>query len=85
MSAKNWSVYMIRCSDGSLYTGISTDVTRRLKEHMHDKTKGAKSLRGKGPLRVVHEESGLSHGDALKRELAVKKLSKQQKEQMISP
>jgi putative endonuclease len=53
-----YSVYLVRCRDGSLYTGIATDVTRRLSEH-ESGVKGAKYLRGKGPLELVfHQEVG---------------------------
>ncbi len=53
-----WSVYLLRCADGSLYTGIATDVSRRLTEHT-DGEKGAKYLRGRGPLELVfHREIG---------------------------
>ncbi len=55
---KTWSVYLLRCADGSLYTGIATDVSRRLTEHAEGE-KGAKYLRGRGPLELVfHREIG---------------------------
>jgi putative endonuclease len=50
-----WSVYLLRCSDGSIYTGIATDVTRRLAEHEAG-VQGAKYLRGRGPLEVVYQQ-----------------------------
>ena len=48
-----WFIYLIRCRDTTLYTGISTDVARRFVEHQHDKVKGSRYLRGKGPLQLV--------------------------------
>lgn len=52
---QNWKVYILRCGDGSLYTGISTDVARRLEEHRSGK--GAKYTRSRGPLELVYEET----------------------------
>lgn len=76
-----WYLYILRCGDGSLYTGITTDVEKRLEAHRTGK--GAKYTRGRTPLELVYRESCGSHSDALKRELAVKKLTRDQKERMI--
>ena len=74
-----WSVYLLRCADGSLYTGIATDVLRRLAEHA-DGEKGAKYLRGRGPLELVfHQEIG-DRSLATKIEHRVKRLPKACKE-----
>jgi putative endonuclease len=74
-----WSIYLLRCSDGSLYTGIATDVSRRLAEH-EDGDKGAKYLRGRGPLELVfHREIG-DRSLATKIEHRVKRLPKEFKE-----
>lgn len=54
MASSNWSLYLVRCADGSLYTGISTDVERRLREHSSG-ARGAKFLRGRGPLTLAFE------------------------------
>jgi putative endonuclease len=72
-----WKVYMIRCSDGSLYTGITTDIKRRLKEH--NSNEGARYTRGRTPIRLVYLEecSGQSH--ASKREIEIKKMSRNKK------
>ena len=78
---KVWFIYMIRCNSGQLYTGISTDVARRFSEH--EAGKGAKFLRGKGPLLLMLQQPVGSHSEALKREAQVKKLSKMAKEQWI--
>ncbi len=76
-----WYLYMIRCHDGALYTGISNDVTRRLEQHIEKQ--GAKYLRGRGPLKLVFQEKIGSKSLALKMEQKVKKLSKSQKEIII--
>jgi len=70
-------LYMLRCGDGSLYTGITTDVQARLE--MHRSGKGAKYTRGRGPLELVYSEACGSHSDALKREIFVKALTKEEK------
>lgn len=75
---KSWFLYMLRCGDGSLYTGITTDVQARLE--VHRSGKGAKYTRGRGPLELVYSEECGSHSDALKREMAVKALTKEEKE-----
>ena len=76
-----WYLYILRCKDDSLYTGITTDVEKRLEAHRTGK--GAKYTRGRGPLELVHQEECNNHSDALKREAAVKKLSREQKETLI--
>ena len=74
-----WSVYLLRCADGSIYTGIATDVSRRLAEH-EDSEKGAKYLRGRGPLELVfHQEIG-DRSLALRIEHRIKRLPKDCKE-----
>ncbi|WP_425424919.1 GIY-YIG nuclease family protein [Shewanella insulae] len=78
-----WSLYMIRCANGHLYTGITTDIDRRFKEHSDNGHKTAKYLRGKGPLTLVYRERVGSRSDALKREIAVKRLTKAQKVALI--
>lgn len=76
-----WYLYMLRCGDGTLYTGITTDVEKRLETHRAGK--GAKYTRGRRPLALVYREVCGSHSEALKREFAVKRLSREQKEQLI--
>ena len=77
-----WYLYILRCCDGTLYTGITTDVEKRLETHRSGK--GAKYTRGRGPLELVYRETCGSHSDALKREMAVKRLTRTQKESMIA-
>jgi len=78
---KTWFLYMIRCHSGQLYTGITTDVARRFTEH--EAGKGAKFLRGKGPLALQLQMQVGTHSEALKKEIQIKKLSKEAKEQFI--
>jgi len=79
-----WYLYLIRCANGHLYTGITTDVARRFNEHQSSSPKAAKYLRGKGPLTLMYQEQVGTRSDALKREIAVKKLSRSQKLALIA-
>ena len=78
MSESIYSIYLVRCRDGSLYTGIATDVERRLGEHA-DSRKGAKYLRGKAPLTLLFQRQVGDRSLASKVELQVKKLPKRDK------
>ena len=78
-----WYLYLVRCANGHLYTGVTTNVARRFSEHQSGGIKSAKYLRGKGPLTLMYQEQVGSHGDALRREIAVKKLSRAQKLALI--
>ncbi len=78
-----WHVYIVRCSRGSLYTGIATDVARRFAEHGSDGARGAKYLRGKGPLELVFQRSIGPRGLAQRVESRIKRLSKARKEALI--
>ena len=78
---KRWYVYILRCGDGSLYTGIATDVQARLAAHKSGK--GARYTRGRGPLELVYTEECGDHSAALKREAGIKKLSRAEKLEMI--
>ena len=84
-AATLWWLYLVRTADGSLYTGISTDVQRRFAEHENKdkKNKGAKALRGKAPLRLVFQIDVGNKTDALTLEYTVKQLSRAQKEELI--
>lgn len=78
--SKDWFVYMIRCADNSLYTGVTNDIARRFKEHNSQGTKCAKYLRGKGPLSLVLQLCVANKSAALQLELKLKKLPKKDKE-----
>lgn len=77
-----WSVYIVRCGDGSLYTGIATDVTRRLGEHQSGVI-GAKYLRGREPLELVLERQVGDRSLASKIEYRIKKLPRREKEMVL--
>ena len=76
-----WYLYILQCGDGSLYTGITTDVEKRLEAHRSGK--GAKYTRGSSPLEVKYREACGTHSDALKRELEIKHLSREEKLALI--
>ena len=76
-----WYLYILRCGDGTLYTGITTDVARRLEAHRQGR--GAKYTRGRGPLELAYQEECGTHSEALKREYAVKQLTREEKEDLI--
>lgn len=73
----NWYVYILRCKDDTLYTGITDDLERRLEAHRAGK--GAKYTRGRAPLELVYFESCPDRSAALRREYAIKHLSRQEK------
>ena len=79
----DWYLYFIRCRDGSLYTGITTDVARRFAEHRGQGAGGAKYLKGRGPLELVLRKRVGSRSLALRVERKVKKLPKARKEKLI--
>lgn len=83
MSAGEYSLYIVRCADGSLYTGIATDVERRLLEHASG-NRGAKYLRGKGPLKLEFSERLGDRSRASQAEFRVKRLDRGQKERLIA-
>ena len=81
MPASEFSLYIVRCADGALYTGIATDVDKRLAEHASGA--GAKFLRGKGPLEIVFAETVGDRSSALQLEYRVKRLSREQKLELV--
>ena len=76
-----WELYILRCGDGTFYTGIARDAEKRLE--VHRSGKGAKYTRGRGPLQIVDRERCPDHGTALRREYAIKQLSRDEKERLI--
>jgi putative endonuclease len=80
----DWHVYIIRCAGNTLYTGITTDVVRRFQEHQGANGKGAKYLKGRGPLTLVWQYQARDRSHASRIEYAIKQLGKTEKEQMIS-
>jgi len=78
---KDWTVYILRCGDGSLYTGITKDVEARVKQHSEGK--GAAYTRARLPVRLLYQEEGLTHSKALIREAQIKAMPRSKKEEMI--
>lgn len=80
-----WFVYMVRCRDDSLYTGITTDLQRRINEHNQGNTKsGAKFTRSRQPVTLVYQEPATNRSEATRREMAIKSLNRQQKLALIN-
>ena len=77
-----WKVYIVECSDGSYYTGITTDTQRRLLEHNYS-FKSAKYTRSRRPVRLVYEETVDNRSVASKREYAIKRMKRKDKTQLI--
>jgi len=76
----NWFVYVLKCDDDSLYTGITTDVIRRVKEHNTGISgKGAKCTAARRPVQLVYSEECTNRSEASKREWVIKQLSRSQK------
>ena len=80
---KSWCVYMIRCKDGTLYTGATTDVERRFAEHQQAGPKAARYLKGRGPLQLIFTVHAGDQKAALKLERRIKGLPKARKEALI--
>jgi putative endonuclease len=80
----NWFVYLLRCADNSLYTGITTDTERRLEQHNHCNKRGAKYTRVRRPVTLVYCEPSLNRKTASQREYQLKQLNKNKKEQLVS-
>ena len=79
--AEHWFVYILRCADGSLYTGIAKDVDRRLEQH--SARTASRYTRSRLPVTLIYQEEPTTKGKALKRELAIKALSRKAKEALI--
>ena len=77
-----WSVYMLRCADGSLYTGIATDVGRRLAQHSAGT--GAKYVRGRGPLELVASAELADRAEAQRIEAKIKRLPRERKQSLAT-
>ncbi len=78
---KQWYVYMLRCKDGTLYTGMTDDLSRRLAAH--NAGKGAKYTRGRGPVELVYYEELETKVEACRREYQIKRLTRQEKMKLI--
>ena len=78
---KDWTVYILRCGDGSLYTGIAKDVQVRLKQHSEGK--GATYTRTRLPVTLLYQQQGLTHSEALIREAKIKAMPRSKKQEII--
>lgn len=78
-----WTVYIVRCADGSLYTGIAKDFARRVAEHNSEGPLGANYTRGRRPVVLVYRETAATRSAAGKREFRIKKMSRRQKEVLV--
>lgn len=79
----DWTVYILRCADDSLYTGIAKDLTKRISQH--NAGEGAKYTRGRGPSKLAWSLSNLSESEAKKEEYRIKRLSRNAKLMLIFP
>ncbi len=80
-----WSVYMVRCADGSLYTGIARDVARRIAEHNTNNALAANYTRSRRPVTLVYSEAAATRSAAGRREHQIKQLGRQEKEALLAP
>lgn len=78
-----WHVYIVRCSDGSLYTGIARDIDRRMRQHNSAGAAGARYTRGRRPVVVVYSEPWETRSQASRRECEIKRMSRREKEFLI--
>ena len=83
MPSQTWYIYILRCSDNSLYTGVTTDLERRLKQH-NDGAKGARYTRTRRPVSLAYAETANDRSEAQRREAAIKQLNPAQKEAVIA-
>jgi putative endonuclease len=82
MSDTPWFVYILRCADGSLYTGITKDITRRINEHNNGKLAAAYT-RSRRPVKLVYSEECLDRSTAATREAEIKKMDRREKEELL--
>ena len=78
-----WFVYLLRCADGTLYTGVATNVSRRLQQHNGELSGGARYTRGRRPVTLLWQDTCDSRSDALQREAMIKKLTRLQKLELV--
>ena len=90
--AKRWNVYIVRCADGTLYTGVTIDITRRVAEHNGIRANGTRAVRDSGarytrsrrPVKLLYQEKAANRSAACKREYCIKQLSRAEKLALIS-
>jgi putative endonuclease len=80
----DWTVYIVRCADDTLYTGIARNAARRVEEHNAGGRLGARYTRARRPVELVYQEAVATRSEALKREYRIKQLSREEKERMVT-
>ncbi|MFC1664255.1 GIY-YIG nuclease family protein [Pseudomonadota bacterium] len=80
----NWYVYIVRCSDNTLYTGITKNVIKRIDEHNQGRKLAARYTRGRRPVELVYQEKLSSRSQASTREYQIKQMGKKEKENLVS-
>jgi len=83
-AAKRWQVYIVRCADGTLYTGVAVDVARRVCEHNGTRTNGARYTRARRPVQLIYQELAANRSAACKREYRIKQMSRREKLALIA-
>ena len=79
-----WHIYVVRCADGTLYTGVAIDVTKRVAEHNGTRANGARYTRARRPVKLVYQEKAANRSAAGKREYRIKQLSRREKLALIA-
>ena len=79
----SWYVYMVRCADNTFYTGITRDPVRRIHEHNTSDLAGAAYTRSRRPVHLVYEEVCMTRAEALRREYAIKRMNRKNKESLL--
>jgi len=80
---EDWHVYVLRCADGTLYTGVARDLQKRLLQHNGAQAGGPKYTRGRRPVQLLWSDSAIDRSAAQQREAAIKKLSRGEKLRLI--
>ncbi|HTE13885.1 MAG TPA: GIY-YIG nuclease family protein [Burkholderiales bacterium] len=83
-TANHWQVYMVRCADGTLYTGVTIDVARRVAQHNGTGANGARYTRARQPVKLVYQEKAANRSTACKREYRIKQLNRREKLALIA-
>ena len=84
VSEKKWIIYLLECGDKTLYCGITNNIDNRLKQHRGEIHGGAKYTRSRGPIKLVYSEKTKTRSEAQKREIIIKRMSKEEKLKLIS-
>jgi putative endonuclease len=83
-AATRWRIYLVRCADGTLYTGVAVDVVRRVAEHNGNSARGARYTRSRRPVVLVYQEQAANRSAACQREYRIKQMSRREKLALIA-